>query len=83
MYEEKTGKKFAKDEDEEVADAPRVDPNSYEHKLMQKRVRAMTTSEEGIFNFNKKPKLNNDVMAATGFVEPKTPQRAVPMTPQR
>lgn len=85
LYEEKTGKKFAKDDDDDVAEKPRVDPNSYEHKLMQKRVRAMTTSEEGIFNFNKKPKLNNnsDVMAGSGFVEPKTPQRAVPQTPQR
>lgn len=86
MYEEKTGKKFAKDEDDDVAEKPKVDPNSYEHKLMQKRVRAMTTNEEGIFNFNKKPKLNNnsDVMAGSGFVEPKTPQRAaVPQTPQR
>jgi len=82
MYEEKTGKKFADDEDHERHEGD-VDTNSYEHKLMQKRVREISTGNEGIFNFNKKKKNSNDVMIASttrAAQEPRTP-RMEPRTP--
>jgi hypothetical protein len=67
---------YAPDEEEEKNESGPVDVNSYEHKLMQKRVRAIQTTDEGIFNFNKKPKLSNNtdfLMTPTRTIEPRTP----------
>lgn len=85
MYEEKTGKKIAADDDEEDHyDGKKVNvtvnKNSYEAKLMQKRVRSMTTSD-GVYNFNesnKKQKVEDTRVAETRpsgslYPEPQTP----------
>jgi len=74
MYEEKTGKKFANDDEEERQE--NIDSNSYEAKLMQKRVRALSNSD-GIFNFNKKQKTET---TAIKIHEPRMPE---PRTPGR
>jgi hypothetical protein len=73
MYEEKTGKKFAADEEDERIQE-NVDSNSYEAKLMQKRVRALSNSD-GVFNFNKKQKTE---ATALKIQEPRMPEPRTP-----
>lgn len=73
MYEEKTGKKFAADDDDDDRQES-IDSNSYEAKLMQKRVRALSTSD-GIFNFNKKQKTES---APLRIQEPRMPEPRTP-----
>lgn len=73
MYEEKTGKKFVADEDEERVQE-NIDSNSYEAKLMQKRVRALSTSD-GVFNFNKKQKTETTPLR---IQEPRMPEPRTP-----
>jgi hypothetical protein len=69
----KTGKKFAADEEDERIQE-NVDSNSYEAKLMQKRVRALSNSD-GVFNFNKKQKTET---TALKIQEPRMPEPRTP-----
>jgi len=78
LYEQKTGKKFVADQENFDQDEP--DPNSYEHKLNQKRYRSNTSEEIQIMN--KRPRLQ-EPMTPTRTFEPRTPNsRAIePRTP--